>query len=82
MPLQDADIILERFLDYFSGMFWIVVFLELPVVAELELLCRFLQVFIQDLDAFLIFKSSWIVMRPPVPREEKHALNVMYDLIA
>ena len=55
MPLQDADTILsERFFDYFSGMFLIVVFLELPVVAELELLCRFLHVFIEDLDAFPI----------------------------
>ena len=35
-------------------MLWIVVFLELPVVAELELLCRFLQVFIEDLDVFLL----------------------------
>ena len=43
MPLQDADVILpERFLDYFSGMFWIVVFLELPVVAGLELPYRYL----------------------------------------
>ena len=54
LPLQDADILPERFLEYFSGMFWIVVFLELPVVAELELLCRFLQVFIEDLDVFLL----------------------------
>ena len=53
MPLQDADIILlERFLDYFSGMFRIVVLLELPIVVELEFFCRFLRVFIKDLDIF------------------------------
>ena len=55
MPLQNADIfIAERFLDYFSGTFWIVVFLELPVAAELEPLCRFFQVFIENLDVFII----------------------------
>ena len=55
LPLQDADIILlERFFDNFSGMFWMVVFLELPVVTEVELLYRFLQVFIEDLDVFLL----------------------------
>ena len=54
-PLQDADIILlERLVDYFSGMFWIAVFLELPVVAELELFCRFIQVVIEDWDVFLL----------------------------
>ena len=41
-------------MDYFSGMFWIVALLELPIVAELELLCRFLQVFIKDLDVILL----------------------------
>ena len=35
-------------------MFWIVVFLELPVVAELELLCRFRQAFFKDLDVILL----------------------------
>ena len=55
MPLQDADIILlERLLDYFSGMFWIAALLELPIVTELELLCRFLEVFIKDLDVILL----------------------------
>ena len=55
MPLQDADtIFLERFFDYFSGTFWIVVLLELPIVAELENLCRFLQVFMKDLDVLLL----------------------------
>ena len=55
MPLQDADInLLERFLNYFSGMFWIFVLLELPIVAELEFLCRFLQVSISDLDVILL----------------------------
>ena len=54
MTLQDADtILLEPFLNYFSSMFWIVVMLELPVVAKLEILCRFLQVFIKDLDEFI-----------------------------
>ena len=54
MPLHDTDIIfLERFLDHFSGMFWIVVLLELPIVAELEFLCRYLQVFIENLDVIL-----------------------------
>ena len=38
MPLHDPDnIILERFLDYFRGMVWIVVMLELPIVVMLEL---------------------------------------------
>ena len=55
MSLQDADIILfEIFLDYFSGMFWIVVLLGLPIVAEQELLRRFIQVFIRDLDVILL----------------------------
>ena len=55
MPLQGTDInLLERFLDYFSGMFWIVVLLELPTAAELEFLCRFLQFFIKDLDVILL----------------------------
>ena len=50
MPLQDAGIILlERFLDCFSGMVWIVVMLELPIVAMLEILCRFPDVFIKNL---------------------------------
>ena len=54
MPLQHADIILlKRFLT-FSGMFWIAVLLELPMIAELELLCRFLQVCIKDLDVILL----------------------------
>ena len=35
-------------------MFWIVALLELPIVAELELLCRFLQVFIKNLDVILL----------------------------
>ena len=35
-------------------MFWIVVFLELPVAAELELLRGFLQAFIEDLDLLLL----------------------------
>ena len=55
MLLQDADIILlESFLDYFSGMVWVVVMLELPMVAMLELLCRFLHVFIKNLDVILL----------------------------
>ena len=50
MPHQEANIILlEQFSDYFSGVFWKVVLLELPLVVELELLCGFLQVFIKDL---------------------------------
>ena len=45
MPLQDADVILlDRFFDYFSGTFGIIAMLELPIVAELELLSRFLPV--------------------------------------
>ena len=32
--------------------------LELPVVTELELFCRFLQFFIKDLDVILIFHDS------------------------
>ena len=61
----DADVILpERFLDCFIGMFWIVIFLERPVVAELELLCRFLQVLIKDLDVFLLSQdflyADWV----------------------
>ena len=75
MPLQDADIILlKRFLGYFSGMFWIVVFLELPVVAELKLFCSFLQVFFKDLDVFLLSQDFWF----PVLLEEKHPLNMMH----
>ena len=55
MPVQDADItLLERFLDYLSSMFWIVVMLELPIVAKLELLCRFLDVLIKNLDVTLL----------------------------
>ena len=55
MVLQDDDIILlKRFLDYFSSTFWIVVLLELPTVAELELLCRFRKVFIKNLDIILL----------------------------
>ena len=55
MPLQDAAIILlERFLDYFSGMIWIVVMQELPIVAQLELLCRFLHVFMKNLNVILL----------------------------
>ena len=76
MPLQDAGIILlERFLDYLSGMFWIFIFLELPVVAELELLCRFLQVFIEDLDVFLLSQEFLHPAGLPVPWEEKHPLS-------
>ena len=55
MRLQDTDIILlERFLAYFSSMVWIVVMLELPIVAQLELLCRFLHVVIKNLDVILL----------------------------
>ena len=55
VPLQDPDIILlERFLDYFSGMVWIAAMLELLIVAMLELLCRFLHVFIKNLDVILL----------------------------
>ena len=49
MRLQDADIILlERFLVYFGGTVWIVAMLELPIAAQLELLCRFIHVFSQE----------------------------------
>ena len=55
MPVQNVDIILlERSLDYLSGMFWIVVMLGLPIVAKLELLCRFLHVSIKDLDVIIL----------------------------
>ena len=57
MPLQDAIILLERFLDYISGMIWIVVMLEIPIVAMLELLCRFLDVFIKNLDVILLSRD-------------------------
>ena len=58
MPLQHADnILFERFLDYLNGMFWIVVLLELPIVAELELLCRLLQVFFKDEDVVLLSQN-------------------------
>ena len=68
MTLQNADIILlERFEDYFSGTFWIVVLLELPIVAKLELLCRFLQGFVKDLDAILLSHDFRIMMGFPVP---------------
>ena len=35
-------------------MFWIVVTLELPIVLNLELPCRFLHVFSKDLDVILL----------------------------
>ena len=55
----------EIFLDYFSGMFWIVVFLELPVAAELELLRGFLQAFIEDLDLLLLSQEFLDLDRAP-----------------
>ena len=79
MALQDANIILiERFLDYCSGMFWIVVMLELPIVAKLELLWSFLHVFIKDLDIFLLSHDSWIHTGFSKPRKVKHSLIRMY----
>ena len=62
MPLQDADIILlERFLDYYSGLICIVVLLELPIVDELELLHRLHNIFLKDLDVILLLKFFWIL---------------------
>ena len=55
MSFQDADIILlERFLDYFSGMALIVVMLELPIIAKLELLRGFIHAYIMNLDVILL----------------------------
>ena len=66
MPLQDDDIILLKpFLDYFNSICWINVLLELTIVAELELLCRFLHVFIEDLDVFLLFQDFLDPVRVP-----------------
>ena len=52
--------------------------LELPIVVELELLCRFIQAFFKDLDAFSFPMISWIPTGFPEPWEEKHHLSMMY----
>ena len=82
MPLPDADIILlESFLDYLSSMVWIIVLLEFPIVAMLELLCRFLHVFIKNLDVIL-FSHDFLgpdgFLCALDTGTEKHSLNRMY----
>ena len=79
MPPQDADIILiERFLNYFSGMFGIADMLKLPIVAKLEVFCRFIHVFIQDLDVILLSRYSLDPDGVICARKEKQSLNRMY----
>ena len=54
------------------------VFLELLVVAELELPCGFLQAFIEDLDVFLLSQEFLDPDGAPCAPERETPLTMMY----